>query len=173
MNLPDIEWSTNSITKYQYLRQINESFLHTFNVCNLEQIVEFPTRGFNILEIVATNRPNLVSKSEPIAGLSDHDTAVLVDLDCHAKKLRPKKRKIVLWNKVDSNNLKNLASSAVNKFLNSYTLDTPTNQRWAGIKNIVNSSMNLIPTRYTSTRYSQPWVTRDCKRISKMKERSI
>ena len=32
MNLPDIEWSTNSITKYQYLRQINESFVETFNV---------------------------------------------------------------------------------------------------------------------------------------------
>ena len=172
MNLSDIEWSTNSITKYQYLKQINESFLETFNVCNLEQIVEFPTRGFNIHEIVATNKPNLVSKCEPIPGLSDHDTAVLVDLHCHAKKLKPKKGKIFAWNKVDSNN-SNHASSAVNKFLKSYTLDTPTNQLWVGIKNIVNSSMNMMTTRYTSTRYSQPWVTRECKRISKMKQRAF
>ena len=71
MNMPDIEWTTNSITKYQYLWQINESFLETF-LCNLEQIVEFSIRGFNILEIVATNRPNLVNICEPIAGLSDH-----------------------------------------------------------------------------------------------------
>ena len=100
-------------TKYQYLRQINESFLATSNVCNLEQIVEFPRRGFHILEIVATNRPNF-------AGLSDHGTAVIVELDCHAKKLTPKKRKIFLWNKVDSNNLK----IHVTKFLKSYTQDT-------------------------------------------------
>ena len=41
------------------------------------------------------------------------------------------------------------------------------------LKNIVDSSMNLIPTRYTSTRYSQPWVARECKRISKVKQRAF
>ena len=129
-------------------------------MCNLKQIVVFPTRGFNILDIVATNRPKLANSSEPIAGLRDHDTAVTVDLDCHAKKLKPMKRKISLWNKVDANNLKNHVSSAVTKFLNS-TQGTSTNHLWAGIINMVDSSTNLIPTRYTSTRYSQPGVTRE------------
>ena len=126
MNLPDIDWSTNSIVKFQYLKQINESFLETFNECNLEQIVEFPTRGLNILEIVATNRPNLVNKCEPIAGISDHDTAVLLDVDCHAKKVKQAKRKIYAWNKANITNLKNYVSSAVNNLLSNYAPNKST-----------------------------------------------
>ena len=38
MNLPDIDWSTNSITKHQYVKDINECFLDTFSKCNLERI---------------------------------------------------------------------------------------------------------------------------------------
>ena len=47
MNLPDINWKTNSIIKHQYLKDINECFLDTFLSSNLEQIVDFPTRGTN------------------------------------------------------------------------------------------------------------------------------
>ena len=34
MNLPDIEWSTNSITNHQYPKDINQCFLDTFSTCN-------------------------------------------------------------------------------------------------------------------------------------------
>ena len=97
MNLPDIDWSTNSITKHQYVKDINECFLDTFSTCNLEQIVDFPTRGLNTLDIVATNRPNLVNKCSPNMGLSDHDTSILLDISCHAKKIKPIKRQIYMW----------------------------------------------------------------------------
>jgi len=36
-------------------------------------MVGFPTRNNNILDIFATNRPNLVNKCVPLPGISDHD----------------------------------------------------------------------------------------------------
>ena len=52
MNLPDINWETNSVIKHQYLKDINDCFLDTFLSCNLEQIVNFPTRGNNTLVVM-------------------------------------------------------------------------------------------------------------------------
>jgi len=43
----------------------------------LTQIVHFPTRGQNTLDIFVTNRPNLVTACKPVTGISDHE-AVLV-----------------------------------------------------------------------------------------------
>ena len=74
---------------FPYLKDINDCFLDTFLSCNLEQIVDFPTRGTNTLEIVATNRPNLVNKCTPNMGISDHETTILLDMNCHAKEANP------------------------------------------------------------------------------------
>ena len=94
MNLPDIDWTTNTIINHQYVKEINESFLEAFETCNMEQIIDFPTRGENILEIVATNRPNLIYRCLPYPGMSDHDTTILLDIDCRPKKTKQKSRMI-------------------------------------------------------------------------------
>lgn len=172
MNLPDVDWSTNSIISYQYSVEISECFLETFSICNLEQVVDFPTRRHNTLEIAATNRPNLLNKCEAYPGISDHETAVLLEIDCHVMKSKPKKRKIPVWNKVDYGKLKDHVTTEVSIFINSFTLNTNTNFLWDSIKLIVDSSMSLVPTKYISTRYSQPWITRECKRISRLKQRA-
>ena len=171
-NLPDINWPTNSIIKNQYSKEINETFLETFSKCDLQQLVDFPTRRNNILDIVATNRPNLLNKCEPIAGMSDHETMVLLDIECYAKRSKPQKRKVFVWRKVDVKQLKSQVAALVTTFINKNTSDTEINHLWQGFKNIVDSSMSLIPTKWTSTRYSQPWVTRECKRMSRMKQRA-
>ena len=76
INLPDIDWSIDSVVTYQYSKEINETFLETFNMFTLEQIVDFLTRGSNTLQIVLTNRPNLVNRCVPYMGMSDHETTV-------------------------------------------------------------------------------------------------
>ena len=111
MNLPDKCWETNSVIKHQYLKDINDCFLNTFLSCNLEQIVDFPTRGTNTLEIVSTNRPNLVNKRTPNMGIGDHETTILLDINCHAKNSKPPKCQIFKWNKFNTSRLKNLGDS--------------------------------------------------------------
>ena len=72
----------------------------------LEEIVHFPTRGSNTLEIVLTNR--LVTRCVPDMGMSYHETTVLTDIEYHDKIYThdKTKRKIFLWNKVNMEQMK-------------------------------------------------------------------
>ena len=155
MNLPDINWQTNSIIKHQYLKD-NECFLDTFLSCNLGQIVDFPTRGTNTLEIMATNRPNLVNKCTPNMGISDHETTILLDIIVMLKSLNPPKRQIFIWNRVNTTLLHNHVSSEVENFMANNTTDTHINDISSNFKRIVTTSMELVPTKFTSNRFSQP-----------------
>ena len=93
-NLPDIDWSLKSIVKHQYCKEINEVFLESLDVINAEQIVDFPTRGDNTLDLLLTNRVSLLNKCCDIPGLGDHQSAILADIECHPKKQKPISRKI-------------------------------------------------------------------------------
>ena len=42
-NLPDIDWSNNTISSHQYPKELNEQYLESFELSNLKQLVDFPT----------------------------------------------------------------------------------------------------------------------------------
>ncbi|KAK3090310.1 hypothetical protein FSP39_010831 [Pinctada imbricata] len=67
-NLPDIEWDTMSITGNRNSAPINTAFLTTVLDIGSEQVVNFPTRGNNLLDIFLTNRPSLINKCSPLPG---------------------------------------------------------------------------------------------------------
>ena len=57
-NLPDIDWSTNAITGYQYRKHINETFPTLERDLGLHNIVDIPTREDNILDLFSpTDQP--------------------------------------------------------------------------------------------------------------------
>ena len=88
-NLTNVNWQTNTISKHQYIKQINEFFIDTFAMLGLSHMVTFPTRLDNTLDVLLTNRPSLVNRCEPIPGVSDHDAAVYVNSDIVRKRQRP------------------------------------------------------------------------------------
>ena len=51
-NLPDIEWSTDTIKGHQYSIPINQKFIDTFSDIGAEQIVNFPTRNVNLWHVL-------------------------------------------------------------------------------------------------------------------------
>ena len=65
-NLPDIDWKTDTITGHIYPVSINQTYIDTFNHIGCEQIVNFPTRINNILDVFCTNRPSLIDRCTPI-----------------------------------------------------------------------------------------------------------
>ena len=171
-NLPDIDWENNSIVGHQYAKIINESFLDTFDDCGLEQIVRFPTRINNTLDIVATNRPTFVNRCIAYPGLSDHNTSALVDIVCHPIRSKPTKHKIFLWNRADKIPIKNQIRTEIANFINNHTIDSPVNEMWRNLTHIIENAMLSVPSKFTSTRYSQPWLTRKCKQLSRRKKRA-
>ena len=82
-NLPDIDWEVKSINNYQYPKQLNERFIDLIDSCSIEQLVNFPTRKQNTLDLLITNIPSFINKCIPVPGFGDHDSAILSDLICH------------------------------------------------------------------------------------------
>ena len=96
MNLPDIEWENEQLTTNQYTHSISYSFLDTLANTGLQQIVNFPTRNNNTLDVVLTNRPSLVKQCVGVPGLSDHDI-VFVETSSRALRHKPARCRILLW----------------------------------------------------------------------------
>ena len=89
-NLPDIDWYSNIISDIicSYEREVNETILQAVDNCGLDQVVDFPTRDRNLLDIFLTNRLSLIQTCRPLPGISDHEM-VHIDSDVNAKYQRP------------------------------------------------------------------------------------
>ena len=53
-NLPDMNWSSLTVTSNQYSYAMTDTYLDILRNCNVEQIVDFPTRGNKTLDIFWT-----------------------------------------------------------------------------------------------------------------------
>ena len=76
-NYPDIDWGLQHASD-----DISKKFLDCVHDNFLEQMVHFPTRGGNYLDLVLTNRNSIISNMHSLArlGSSDHES-VSFDLD--------------------------------------------------------------------------------------------
>ena len=68
LNLPDISWNSDSviIAGQQNPLSLNNTFLELVQDNHLEQVVTFPTRHENTLDLFLANRPSLVNRCEPL-----------------------------------------------------------------------------------------------------------
>jgi hypothetical protein len=172
LNLPDIDWATDAITGHQYSLAINNCFLTPFHDFRLSQIVNFPTRLDNTLDLFLTNRPSLVSKCSPLPGVSDHEMVLSIS-DVRAKRQKPVRRKILLWKKADMSQIKSRLQEFATSFLASNTADTPVNTMWSQITSSLHQILNdCVPSKMTTTRFNQPWINRHLKRLSRKKKRA-
>jgi len=172
LNLPDINWSTKSVSGTQYPRKLNEDFLDAVDNTNLTQIVDFTTRKNATLDIVLTNRPGLTESCEPTPGFGDHDTAIIADIFCHPQKIKPVQRKVHLWRRANIDSLQRDIKTNIDKFCSTSTSDSSINTLWCNFKSIiVKAQEKHVPTKNTSKRYNQPWFNQDCKKAVRKKVR--
>lgn len=172
MNLPDINWTDVSTKGNHVSSAINLKFLDTLQNCGLEQMVTFPTRLDNTLDIFLSNRPSLVNRCTPIPGLSDHD-AVFVETPAVAKRGKPVKRKIYLWKKADENKMKSEFIEFKKQFLNNYDSSSPIEEMWNSISTTLKILESSVPSKMTSSRFNQPWINREIKALSRRKKRQF
>ncbi|EDO46573.1 predicted protein [Nematostella vectensis] len=98
-NLPDISWDcTDCENKYivkanpQYGVLVNQAFIDTIHEHSLSQGVTEPTRENNILDLVLTTNPDLISRTEVLNGMSDHSIVLsTVNLKTRTPKKKPRK----------------------------------------------------------------------------------
>ena len=129
-NLPDIDWSNSSITGNNYCIPINTAFVNVVHDTCAEQVVTFPKRLENTLDIFITNRLTLVSKCTSIPGLSDH-TIVLTGTNIIPLRQKPPKSLVYLWKKADVSGMEDdLHQFSKKPSPQSFSVDTPINSLW-------------------------------------------
>ena len=133
VNLPGICWKNNTVVNHRYSLRINNDFISCINDSGLEQMVNFPTRGDNILDIFLSNRPSLVNRIQCLPGFSDHDM-VLIDSDVVAKRNKPVKREIRLWKKSNEEGIRQDLQSFSEQFINEWSIKTPIEDLWKSFK---------------------------------------
>ncbi|XP_062605203.1 uncharacterized protein LOC134266991 [Saccostrea cucullata] len=173
LNTPDISWSTNSITGHQCItcKSINEHILNLENELGLNQIVDFPTRKENTLDLFFSNRPSFIDRCEPLPGISDHE-AIFVSLNISISRIKPPRRRILLWKKADIEGIKNSATTYSGEFCHDFSTSSDINQMWSSFSTWCSDTMTkLVPSRMSSQRVTQPWANRDVRRLSRAKRK--
>ena len=136
-------------------------------------MVRGPTRKDNTLDVFITNRPSLVSRSEIIPGMGDHE-AVFINSRLKAPKRKPPARRIDLWSKADTANLKSDAIKFKNSFLDKFSLSDSVEEMWTNFStNMTKLKNEYVPSKLSSTRTTQPWTNSTTKRLSRRKKRSF
>ena len=173
LNLPDIVWETLEVKGNQVATAITQRFLDMLHNCGSEQIVTFPTRNSNTLDLFLTNRPGFINKCVSIPGLSDHD-GVSVESAIVANKTKPVRRKIFLWKRVNLDEMKQSCIEFQHQFLSSYNETSCVEDMWTDIKTNLDTILeSSVPSKMTSSRFSKPWINRDVKALSRRKKRSF
>ena len=171
-NLPDIDWINTSIANHQYPERVNQAYMDCIADTGMEQMVDFQTRKDNILDLVVTTHPSLKKRCKPMPsiGNSDHD---IVLYDCATAPFRPHpvRRKIFLWNKADTEGIK----QDMQDFSQTFMTDTSdVHGLWASLKSKIGQVMEKrIPRKMTANRHSHPWINTTIRRAIRRKQRAF
>ncbi|XP_071492986.1 uncharacterized protein [Diadema antillarum] len=168
-NLPDINWEDLSVSGHSNPVPLNNRFLDMIENCNTQQMVSSPTRRDSILDLFLTNRPSLINKCTLLPGLGDHDI-VSIDSDVSAKRCKPLKRKIYLWEKANLSDMKRDCRQFQRDFLSKYCEQSSVHEMWITFKT---SLLNMLDTHASLTQGDVPedWKKADVVPIFKKGER--
>ena len=77
LNLPNINWESCCTTGNNYPLSLCHMMIDCIQECGFSQVISFPTRRNNILDIFFTNRPSLIRKCHTLPGISDYEVIYL------------------------------------------------------------------------------------------------
>ena len=177
-NLPHINWDTEDHENKFYIQQnpqygheVNQAMLDLVNRNSLSQHSNKPTRGTNILDLVLTTNPSLVTDSQVKDGTSDHDI-VITDLDLKRRPQKKNPQKIYIYKRADTDSLKKVISDSWNKFLHTEPLQKCVEDNWKYFKDTTTTAMqHHIPTKMLSGRWNIPWLTPALRKMMRKKQR--
>ena len=136
-----------------YPHRISQTYLDITQDLGFEQMMNFPTRQENILDLVFTSHPEYKIRCMPLPPIgekSDHDI-VLYDTSHQVFRARPPRRKMFLWKKANLDGIRKSISSASSNFMD--TEFDGIEAMWAALKTAVTTSLEEhVPTKMSSTR---------------------
>lgn len=173
LNAPNISWD-NLEASANLSSFSSKKLIELTQGYNLMQFVKEPTRrqgnSSNTLELVLSNRPDIICNVSVEPGISDHDI-VLFTLKSYCHKKRHVKRKVYIRKRSDDERIKLELKTLVEK-LNTQYDNNSVEAKWNDFDNSVHNIVDsCIPHKMTSSRYNLPWFNRSLRRQSRAKQR--
>ena len=98
---------------------------------------------------------------------------IYIHSSAQAHRTKPARRKIHLWRHADIDKLKQDARTFTTSFTQTFTIDSSIHTMWYNIKsNLTDLQEQHVPSKFTTTRFRQPWITTEIKRITRRKQRA-
>ena len=131
---------------------------------NLQQMIEFPTREDNILDLLLTDTPSLISDSYSAPGLSDHHV-VVVKHQLKATINKKAEREAPLFHKAKWEDMNDELKLFAEGYLASSPRERSITTNWTSIKAaILKAIKNHVPHKKIGKRFNLPFMNRDIKR---------
>ncbi len=79
-----------------------------------------------------------------------------------------------MWNSTDFDKIRKEVDNFVTKFVHDHNSESSVDEMWDEIKTkLQNIIREHVPSKFTTTRFNQPWITRKIKRMSKKEKKAI
>ena len=171
-NLPGINWNDMRAPPRTPHRKQASLLLGTLEELHLHQMVHFPTRKTNTLDLLLTDAPNLVNRVHKAPGLSDHDT-VIIEHQLKATVNKKEPRSVPLYHKANWEDIKKrIKEFSTDYFTANATSRRSLNANWDEIRSCISDcTRNLIPQKKIGTRFHLPYITPQIKRKIRKRQR--
>ena len=97
---------------------------------------------------------------------------MFVESPIYASRNKPTKRKVHLWKRADTIQMRDELCSFANNFITTYDVTSNIEEMSRNITSSLSHILDkCVPSKMTTTRFNQPWITREVKRLSRQKKR--
>ena len=150
-----VDWETksNKLSGKSLSDCEGQTLIDIVNEQCAEQLVLFPTRNENTLDLIITTSPNQYSNISSQDSFSDHEI-ISSSLNHHSPPIKQPKRKYFQYSKEDFTSMrKDTNAFSTDKYFNGHQNNRDVNQNWNMIKNFINDSADkYIPSKTSANK---------------------
>ena len=165
-NFKDIAWPDRLNKSGSMLSQSEgQMLIDIMNDHGLEQLVHFPTREKNTLDLILTSLPGQFQEIHSPDKLSDHDV-VSGTLKVYIPPKKKPRRKVYLYHKGDFESMrKDVSDFARDRYFNGYSDNRSVQENFDLITSFIQESADKhIPSKTSRSVSSVPWITPEIRR---------
>jgi hypothetical protein len=172
-NLPSIEWGTHSSyvkPSPQYCKTVNDLGLELVNTTGLTQVVQEPTRGNNILDLMFVLSPDMVKDTSIIPGIGDHE-AVCLKYDCQIKRVFRPPRKVLLFSRMNTDRIR----QEIRRFQTNFSTasdNRSASENWNAFTNFMKILVDQHIPQKTIKGTRLPWISPDILSLMQRRNRA-
>ena len=135
---------------------------------NIEQTIDKPTRGDNILDLLFTNNKSTLQHLQ--LGKSDHDI-IYAEINVRPNRVCTPHRKVFSFRKADWDGIKRKLNALFEK-MQENSKQPPVDELWNTFKiTLLDGMLEFIPQKMTKSKHSLPWVTLNSRKLMRSKRR--